>query len=638
MIVAQAGDAGRYRAGAVVVLLAALVVGLLALPGAAAEDPAAPDGAASLDPVVFVHGALGSASQFESHAMRFTSNGVPQELLFAFEYDTIRSGEEALAEDVARLDVFVDEVLADTGADTVSLIGHSRGTGVAHAYLDDADRAAKVARYVSLDGRSAEQPPGGVPTLAVWAAPREDPDAVDEREIVGARNVRLASQSHSQVATSAETFAEIFTHLAGQAPATVEVLPADEVSVAGRAVVLGENRGPTDVGLELWEVEAGTGQRVGDEPVVAVELPEDGSFGPFDVEPGVRYEFAVLQPEGVHHHYLEPFERSNHFVRLLVSEPGSLVELVLPSDPEAAALTIQRNREWWGDQPLADNDSLTVAGTELISPALFPRADWLIGTFVYDDGADATSNLDEPIGLFSLFPFITGIDLYLPASEDGSGTIEVRAIPRQADGRVIDLSVPDRPSEGHRTSLQFKDYLEVAADEPPPFTDVSPESVHAEAIRELQLAGIVRGVDDERFAPGASIRRDQAASMLARALGLDPVDAGPFDDLAGNVHAGAVNALAAAGLAEGSEGSFRPSEPITRAQVASLLGRGLGLDPVADGPFTDVPSEFVHAPMINALAAIDVVRGIDATTFAPGRDVQRDQFASMLARSLEQVG
>ena len=636
MIVAQTGDAGRYRA-AVAVLLAALVVGLLLGPGAAVADPAAPDDRASFDPVVFVHGALGSASQFESHAMRFTSNGVPQELLFAFEYDTTRSGEEALAEDVDRLAGFVDEVLADTGADTVSLIGHSRGTGVAHAYLDDADRAAKVARYVNLDGRSAEQPPGGVPTLAVWAAPREDPDATDEREIVGARNVRLASQSHTQVATSAETFAEIYEHLTGQAPATVEVLPAAEVSVAGRAVVLGENRGPTDVGLELWEVAAGTGQRVGDEPVVAVELPEDGSFGPFDVEPGVRYEFAVVQAEVVHHHYLEPFERSNHFVRLLVSEPGSLVELVLPSDPEAAALTIQRNREWWGDQAGA-NDSLRVAGTELISPALFPRADWLIGTFVYDDGADATSNLDAPIGLFSLFPFITGIDLYLPASEDGSGTIEVRAIPRQADGRVIDLSVPDRPSEGHRTSLQFKDYLEVAADEPPPFTDVSPDSVHAEAIRELQLAGIVRGLDDERFAPGASIRRDQAASMLARALGLEPIDEGPFDDVTGNVHAGAINALAAAGLAEGSDGSFQPAASITRAQVASLLGRGLGLEPVAAGPFTDVPGDFVHAPMINALAAIDVVRGIDATTFAPGRDVQRDQFASMLARALEQVG
>lgn len=39
-------------------------------------------------PVVFVHAQLGSAQQFETLAMRFTSNGYPQDMLFAFEYDT----------------------------------------------------------------------------------------------------------------------------------------------------------------------------------------------------------------------------------------------------------------------------------------------------------------------------------------------------------------------------------------------------------------------------------------------------------------------------------------------------------------------------------------------------------------------
>jgi hypothetical protein len=44
--------------------------------------------AADLRPVIFVHGSSGSAIQFETQAMRFTSNGYPQQLLFAFEYDT----------------------------------------------------------------------------------------------------------------------------------------------------------------------------------------------------------------------------------------------------------------------------------------------------------------------------------------------------------------------------------------------------------------------------------------------------------------------------------------------------------------------------------------------------------------------
>jgi len=37
-----------------------------------------------LRPIVFVHGSQGSAQQFETQAMRFTSNEYPQDLLFAF--------------------------------------------------------------------------------------------------------------------------------------------------------------------------------------------------------------------------------------------------------------------------------------------------------------------------------------------------------------------------------------------------------------------------------------------------------------------------------------------------------------------------------------------------------------------------
>jgi len=39
-------------------------------------------------PVIFVHGGAGSAAQFESQAMRFTSNGYPAECIMAFEYDS----------------------------------------------------------------------------------------------------------------------------------------------------------------------------------------------------------------------------------------------------------------------------------------------------------------------------------------------------------------------------------------------------------------------------------------------------------------------------------------------------------------------------------------------------------------------
>src|SRR5690606_37451894 len=117
-------------------VLFATLGGLLALVGASVPATSAHDGrgrgdAAPLLPIVFVHGQSGSAQQFETQAMRFTSNGYPQDLLYAFEYDTNQA-----TNPLGDLDAFIDDVLAETGADQVYAIGHSRGTSVWTSYLD----------------------------------------------------------------------------------------------------------------------------------------------------------------------------------------------------------------------------------------------------------------------------------------------------------------------------------------------------------------------------------------------------------------------------------------------------------------------------------------------------------------------
>ena len=119
---------------------------------------------AALLPIVFVHGQSGSAQQFETQAMRFTSNDYPQELLFAFEYDTDQEDNP-----LADLDAFLDGVLAETGAREVYAIGHSRGTSVWTSYLEDPafNGPAKVAKYANIDGRSPAGLPGGVPTIGI---------------------------------------------------------------------------------------------------------------------------------------------------------------------------------------------------------------------------------------------------------------------------------------------------------------------------------------------------------------------------------------------------------------------------------------------------------------------------------------
>jgi triacylglycerol esterase/lipase EstA (alpha/beta hydrolase family) len=58
-------------------------------------------------PIVFVHGAAGSAAQYETQARRSDSNGYPARYVHAFEYDS-SFATNTFAEVVARLDAEID--------------------------------------------------------------------------------------------------------------------------------------------------------------------------------------------------------------------------------------------------------------------------------------------------------------------------------------------------------------------------------------------------------------------------------------------------------------------------------------------------------------------------------------------------
>ena len=213
-----------------------------------------------LNPIIFVHGGSGSGAQFESQAMRFASNGYPQSYLAVVEYD---SGGLDFPEDLpivhAEIDARIAELQAATGRAQVDLMGHSRGTTVSHDYLSFPERAANVAHYVNIDGRSADAPPGGVPTLALWAGAVDRPV---EGEIVGAINVTVPNQEHIEVATSEESFFEMYHFLRGHAPLTTKILPQLLPRISGRVVLFPDNVGRDGATLEVWRVDGDTGERV----------------------------------------------------------------------------------------------------------------------------------------------------------------------------------------------------------------------------------------------------------------------------------------------------------------------------------------------------------------------------------------
>lgn len=92
-----------------------------------------------------------------------------------------------------------------------------------------------------------------------------------------------------------------------------------------------------------------------------------------------------------------------------------------------------------------------------------------------------------------------------------------------------------------------------------------------------------------------------------------------FTDIRGDEwFAEAVEALAARGIVNGrDDGSFAPSEPVSRAQLAAFLVRALGLPECPKAFFTDVCSQDWFFGAVGALSEVGIVSGTGPYQFSP---------------------
>lgn len=429
--------------------IAVVVTGLASTPSATAQS-----GEGEHLPMVFVHGFLGSGSQFESQALRFASNGYPAETIYLFEHNSLAypDSEEEVFD---RLDTQIADMMDEHGTDQVYLLAHSQGTGLSQNYLNSSDeRAASVARYVNLDGANGSIP-DTVEALAIWGE-----SFVGDPNMPGAENVQFPDQSHTEVVNSPESFVEMFEFLAGEEPATEHVVASteDEIEIAGRVPLFPENVGAAGATLELWEVEPETGAPVADEPEYATELEGDANWGPVSVDPDKLYAFAIVRDTGTHFIHYQQFVRSDYWLRLLTSEPGGLADSFWETSDDHANIVVFRNKEQWGDQGDA-SDSLEINGESILNEVTSPRSNRTLGIFVHDAGVDRQSDLTEPADPIGL-PFLAGVDLFMPAASPPDGTISVVSEPRLGDGPET-VCVPNWASNDARITVQFNAFHHV---------------------------------------------------------------------------------------------------------------------------------------------------------------------------------
>ena len=147
------------------------------------------------------------------------------------------------------------------------------------------------------------------------------------------------------------------------------------------------------------------------------------------------------------------------------------------------------------------------------------------------------------------------------------------------------------------------------------------------------------------FCPIRLVTRAQMMAFMARTLGEKgdtTVYTSRFNDVSDNAwYLPYLERLADLGVVEPYEdGTFRPSEPLTRRDMALFLARAFRhISPVAEpaGVFEDVPAEASYAAEVEAILAAGVTRGcsVDPMLYCPDEPVTRAQMASFLTRALE---
>ncbi|MEX2292753.1 MAG: S-layer homology domain-containing protein [Acidimicrobiales bacterium] len=177
------------------------------------------------------------------------------------------------------------------------------------------------------------------------------------------------------------------------------------------------------------------------------------------------------------------------------------------------------------------------------------------------------------------------------------------------------------------------------------YIDVRAADVHRFAVDCATWWTVAKGDRQGRFRPREGVTRGQLASMAARVLERAGATAprhvrDAFADDDGTEHEADINALASFAVMSGfTSKRFEPQWPVTRAQVAAVLGRavqhlGIALrGDAADAFADDVASPY--EPSINGLADLGILTGASAGFLHPDDGQRRDQLASLLVRTID---
>lgn len=170
-----------------------------------------------------------------------------------------------------------------------------------------------------------------------------------------------------------------------------------------------------------------------------------------------------------------------------------------------------------------------------------------------------------------------------------------------------------------------------------PFKDVSSTD---KEILYLLNKGLINGVSKTSFGPDQAITREQAATLIGRALNLNGTPRKTkFADVRPDWYSsGYIQSAVEKGIITGdSDGTFRPKDTMTRGEMAYLLSRAFNYTKTGHVFFKDITTNSSSDSLytaVNKIATAGVSNGTGKGTYTPNTKLIRGEFAIFLARAL----
>lgn len=179
-----------------------------------------------------------------------------------------------------------------------------------------------------------------------------------------------------------------------------------------------------------------------------------------------------------------------------------------------------------------------------------------------------------------------------------------------------------------------------------PFTDVSADDWFYDAVYYVWTNGLLQGVSDTVFLPGAPTSRAMLAMVLYRLAGMPESGEGSFTDVADGAwyHAPVIWAAGRQIVNGYGDGRFGPVDPVTREQVIAMLYRycvSVGIDVSQRGDLTVFAdcgdlSAYAREAMEWAVA-VGIISGGAGGLLTPRGYATRAELAAMLTRFCETI-